>query len=584
MPLESGQKTALASVGAAVAAGVLLGRVTCRSHLALRLKLKLLAALSGGYVLRNVKVPTSLLEEDAEDADAEGLVTRDVEVRGDEIKRVAKGLAGPGADCGGSILFACFVDAHTHMVKNHAAPRARNPTGAINDALATEIEDQPRWGACACCAPSLGGSGNAPLPPMVCGPCPKADDVRRRMDFGLATAFHHGTKAVRTHLDGTASEDPRVAATVWAAFARCRDAWGRRGLVVQGVANLYLPLWLEPSAEAFAETAAFQRGAVLGAYCGNVAPGEVEFMTEAARALFGFAHTHALDVDCHVDETNDADSRGLVALARALLEARENADQSFAAGGVAVDDGGEHFDGCEACGGGGDLVCCDYCPRAFHGRCLARRPASRLIEDAAYDRDGPWRCGECDFDVGGYFGEDDADDALLAACAAAQAQEPAACAFPDSHIVAEARLRTALKALGRHGFHHFFAYGVDPAAAPGYKEVVARPMDLGQVALRLAKGAYEGPEGPARAVCDVRAVFHACAVYNAPGSSIARAGATLRKLWAALEPQVARGCPPEARKALQRQAGSLVGEQESSGKLFDAYVSSVVRRRAAAAA
>ena len=72
-----------------------------------------------------------------------GLVLRDVEVRGDEIASVGESLPGPGADCGGSILFACFVDAHTHMVKNHAAPRARNPTGAINDALATEIEDQP---------------------------------------------------------------------------------------------------------------------------------------------------------------------------------------------------------------------------------------------------------------------------------------------------------------------------------------------------------------------------------------------------------------------------------------------------------
>ena len=49
--------------------------------------------------------------------------------------------------------------------------------------------------------------------------------------------------------------------------------------------------------------------------------------------------------------------------------------------------------------------------------------------------------------VGGYFDDGEDDDVLAAACAAAQALAPEA-SFLGSHVVAEARLRTALKAPG----------------------------------------------------------------------------------------------------------------------------------------
>ncbi|CAM9314700.1 unnamed protein product [Bubo scandiacus] len=50
----------------------------------------------------------------------------------------------------------------------------------------------------------------------------------------------------------------------------------------------------------------------------------------------------------------------------------------------------ENEDECSACGDGGELICCDGCPRAFHLACLVP-PLPRVPS-------GTWRCGSC---VGG---------------------------------------------------------------------------------------------------------------------------------------------------------------------------------------
>lgn len=48
-------------------------------------------------------------------------------------------------------------------------------------------------------------------------------------------------------------------------------------------------------------------------------------------------------------------------------------------------------DVCGACSRGGDLLCCDKCPRAFHVECLGVNE-----EDLP---DGDWVCGGCDEDA-----------------------------------------------------------------------------------------------------------------------------------------------------------------------------------------
>ena len=132
-----------------------------------------------------------------------------------------------------------------------------------------------------------------------------------------------------------------------------------------------------------------------------------------------------------------------------------------------------------------------------------------------------------------------------------------------------------------HAFRKYFCEPVPSHLLAGYEEVVARPMDLGTIEKRLKGGAYAGLGGAARAVCDVRAVFHACALYNQPNSPIARAGVILNGVWAGChEAAIAATLRQEHADLLARQAGALLRERQQAPRVFDRYVTAVVAGRA----
>ena len=56
--------------------------------------------------------------------------------------------------------------------------------------------------------------------------------------------------------------------------------------------------------------------------------------------------------------------------------------------GGAGDSEGEHADYCHTCKDGGELLCCDFCPLAYHLGCLAP-PIERIP-------DGDWKCPRCE--------------------------------------------------------------------------------------------------------------------------------------------------------------------------------------------
>ena len=220
------------------------------------------------------------------------------------MPNVSNGWKGfvPIVDGHGCIVMPCFVDAHTHLVKTHSVPRVVNRSGTMSEAVDREMtEEEKRW---------------------------KDDtDVYRRMEFAIQSALHYGTKAIRTHLDGCASTDPQVQEAVYQAFSELQQKY-KGHLILQGVANLWLPLWLDTDfATKHANKAAQYPNVVLGAYVGNPLPTEHAQALAALDALLAQAHRLQLDVDLHIDESNDPKCCGLTLLCQSLARARQSGYQ-----------------------------------------------------------------------------------------------------------------------------------------------------------------------------------------------------------------------------------------------------------------
>lgn len=127
------------------------------------------------------------------------------------------------------------------------------------------------------------------------------EDVRRRMEFSLAAAYAHGTKAIRTHIDSI----PPQHSISWPVFKEVRDAWAGR-IDLQAVDLIHLPLLEEKDVcREVADTVA-DAGGVFGAvaYIDEGAPELIDF-------AFELAEERGLDLDFHVDEGLDREARSL---------------------------------------------------------------------------------------------------------------------------------------------------------------------------------------------------------------------------------------------------------------------------------
>ena len=242
------------------------------------------------YRLRNATVPAVLLTElpPGGQVSPDGLVRVDLAIHDGRIAAVvaagALGISGD-IDLQDGQAWPCPIDVHTHLDKGHTWERAPNPDGTFDGAIRTVTADRAaHW---------------------------SAEDVGRRMDFGLRCSFTHGTRAVRTHLD---SMGPQAAIT-WPVFEKLRTEWAGR-VELQAVSLVPLHVFGTPEGEALADRVA-AAGGILGA---------VGYMSPAIDALLDrmldLASERGLDVDLHGDESGDVGARALPHLARAVLRRR----------------------------------------------------------------------------------------------------------------------------------------------------------------------------------------------------------------------------------------------------------------------
>jgi cytosine deaminase len=229
---------------------------------------------SGNYTLANVTVPACLLGQPG------GLVRTSVSVADGRISD--QGFA--EVDMKGAMVFPCFVDMHTHLDKGHIWGRAPNPDGTFMGALNTVAADRAaNWSAA---------------------------DVRARMEFGLKSAYAHGTSAIRTHLDSLRPQD----AISFPIFRELREDWAGRidlqASCLVGCDNM------DPSG-AFVETADIvaESGGILG-----MVTYPIPDLKDRLLGFLKLATDRGLSVDFHVDETGDPTVQTLRLIAETILE------------------------------------------------------------------------------------------------------------------------------------------------------------------------------------------------------------------------------------------------------------------------
>jgi cytosine deaminase len=249
----------------------------------------------GRYVLAGARVPGELVADPPPGAvvDAEGALRLDLLIDGTTIAGLFPEGGGPESvhriALEGRQLWPAFIDMHTHLDCGHAIPRVR-PDGTIHGGFSLTAQDWARW---------------------------TDEDMALRMEFGIRCAFAHGVAAVRTHVD---SETFAFSERGYRVLDRLRRDWAGR-VELQGVTICAMEAWLGEEARRLADLAA-ERGGILGGVTDTLDRGEngtYEQLGLALDRLFALAGERGLDVDLHVDQTEDLAAFTLPEIARARL-------------------------------------------------------------------------------------------------------------------------------------------------------------------------------------------------------------------------------------------------------------------------
>jgi cytosine/creatinine deaminase len=250
---------------------------------------------SSRYALRCVHVPASLLiEPPPGPADRDGLVHCDLMIESGRVSGIAK--AGSvamelGPDLDRSLVLPGMLDAHAHLDKGHILPRIYNQTGDL-------------LGAAAAAGPDRAANWNA-------------EDVRRRLEFGIRCAFAKGVVAIRTHLD---SLEPQPSIT-FPVFRELREKWAGR-VELQPSTIGPMDIFTREEGRKLADQVA-EIGGNLGcatrfvAFGNGAVPPEFDSVMEH---IFALAEERGLDLDMHVDESSDPEARALIRIAHLAVK------------------------------------------------------------------------------------------------------------------------------------------------------------------------------------------------------------------------------------------------------------------------
>jgi cytosine/creatinine deaminase len=253
--------------------------------------------MAARYWLANARVPAGLLSEIPSSllpADTEGVLGADLLIDNGRLARIvpsgrAHDDGSARVDLGYRQVWPMLIDIHAHLDKGHTVERSPNVDGTFHNARLAAVADRPNW---------------------------TAEDLYRRMDFGLRCAYAHGVSAIRSHIDTYYETVERS----WQVVSEMREEWRGR-IDLQAVSLCPIGLLEDEFGDRVAATVA-KSGGLLGGVTRSAvgdhgAPlGNLDALLDR---LFALAKRHDLNIDLHVDETHDPAAATLPYVARAAM-------------------------------------------------------------------------------------------------------------------------------------------------------------------------------------------------------------------------------------------------------------------------
>lgn len=194
----------------------------------------------------------------------------------------------------------------------------------------------------------------------------------------------------------------------------------------------------------------------------------------------------------------------------------------------------ENEDFCAVCLNGGELLCCDRCPKVYHLSC--HLPALLSFPG------GDWVCTLC---------RSLTQPEMEYDCENARYDQPGARAPPGLSLCDQKKCEKLVLSLCCHSLSLPFHEPVSPLARH-YYQIIKRPMDLSIIRRKLQKKDPAHYTTPEEVVSDVRLMFWNCAKFNYPDSEVAEAGRCLEVFFEGWLKEIY----PEKRFAQPRQEDS----------------------------
>lgn len=173
-------------------------------------------------------------------------------------------------------------------------------------------------------------------------------------------------------------------------------------------------------------------------------------------------------------------------------------------------------DWCAVCQNGGELLCCDKCPKVFHLSChipiLAASPSGEWYCSFCRDINSP----EMEYDIeGGGISKNVKPD-------------------PDSDsftLVDRRKCERLLLRIYCNELSTDFQEPVTPSSMPEYSEIIKHPMDLSKVRSKLEGKESGGYRRTEDFVADMRLIFKNCATFHKEDTEMSSVGANLESFF-----------------------------------------------------